>query len=322
MDYEKWCARSEDELCQIDLAEINLTAASGLPGAESLDIGALRKKLDDCAGLVDSTIRRLWHKCGKREYRSYTPNQFRILAMVTVLQRDLGVRYNPACMTGEYDARDARNCFIHGPLTGHGGTCASLPFLYVSIGRRLGFPLFVVQAKEHLFARWDGEGERFNIEATQLGFEPYDDLHFLTRPRPLSAGELRANPQFLRNMTPREELACCIAERAAVLFDNLKMSKAVKAIFFANYLSPFYFGRWAVISTASQTVLRMQNFDRNLPWERLVSVAAPRPQTRVGRWAVEQAKKELIRHVAIRRTPKPELNDSFFNSLNQEPPHI
>ena len=163
MDYGRWCALSDDELRGHDVAEVNLVAASGLPGAELLDLPALIQKLDDWAAIVDYGIRRMWRRCGRGEYREYTPNQYRILVMVTVLQRNLGVLYRAKCVVGNYDARDSRDNFLHGPLTGHGGNCVALPFLYVAVGRRLGFPLFIAQAKEHLFVRWDGDctlGER------------------------------------------------------------------------------------------------------------------------------------------------------------------
>ena len=61
-----------------------------------------------------------------------------------------------------------------------------MPVLYVAIGRRLGYPLYLVQAREHFFVRWEEPGgERFNIEATTLGFTPRDDEHFRHWPRPI-----------------------------------------------------------------------------------------------------------------------------------------
>ncbi len=90
--------------------------------------------------------------------------------MVTVLQRDLGLRYNLAFMEGEDDASDSHNLFIHGPLTGRGFTCVTAPVIYAAIGRRLGYPIKLVHAKQHTFCRWDErDGERFNIEATSPG---------------------------------------------------------------------------------------------------------------------------------------------------------
>lgn len=86
--------------------------------------------------------------------------------MVTVLQRNLGVEYNPESMTGPADCTDSRSLFLHGLLETGQGTCLSMPVLYVAIARRLGYPVFLVGAKQHLFARWEGDGERFNIECT------------------------------------------------------------------------------------------------------------------------------------------------------------
>jgi hypothetical protein len=147
--------------------------------------------------------------------REYTDAQFLVLSMVTVLQRDLGVKYNPACMTGPYDARDSRNHFIHGPLYGHGGTCSSLPILYAAIGRRLGYPLCVVNAKQHLFVRWEeAGGERFNFDATTRGFKAFDDAHYRQWPFPIREDKLREGV-YLQSFTRRRELACCIAQRAA-----------------------------------------------------------------------------------------------------------
>ncbi len=51
---------------------------------------------------------------------------------------------------GPYNASDSRFLFIHGLLTGFGGTCVSMPILYLAIARRLGYPLKLVETKEAL----------------------------------------------------------------------------------------------------------------------------------------------------------------------------
>ena len=53
-----------------------------------------------------------------------------MMALVTVLQRELGVRYDPACQDGAYCALDSRTLFIHGLLDDRGGTCVTMPVLY------------------------------------------------------------------------------------------------------------------------------------------------------------------------------------------------
>ncbi len=133
------------------------------------------------------------------------------------------------------------------------------------------------------------------------------------------AQDLRCWPHYLKNLTPREELACCLAERAAVFFDNLQLGKAVQAIYFANQLTPYYRGRWATFSMALETAKRMHLFDASLPWDDLVRIAAPQARTRDGQWAIEQGQMELRRVMAIRHAVN---RDSYFTSLEKERPHV
>jgi len=139
MHYERWCNPSEAELAKRDIAEVNLSVAQGLPLAGNFDIEALLRQLDEWSVLVERAISRSWKRRSSAEYSHLTGNQFRLLVMVTTIQRDLGVQYNLPFTDGEYDATDSRNLFLHGILAGHGGTCVTMPVLYIAIGRRLGF---------------------------------------------------------------------------------------------------------------------------------------------------------------------------------------
>jgi hypothetical protein len=189
VNWQSWTTLSNDELAAHDVAEINLSIAHGLPGAENLDIAAYLSKLDRWADQVRAYTERSlprfrrtpaeWWNCESR---------FRILCMVTVLQRDLGVSDNMDFVEGPRNASDSRTHFIHGPLSGFGGTCVNLPVLYLAVGRRLGYPLKRVSAKEHLFVRWRG-AVVFNIEATSIGFEPRSDEYHTRTPRVLSPRE-------------------------------------------------------------------------------------------------------------------------------------
>ena len=156
-------AVSDEDLSAPDVAEQSLFCARGLPGAENLDIEALCSRLDEWAELIDGATCRMLPKFQARpqEFEN-SEAYFRMLVMVTVLQRNLGVRYNPERMAGSLDCRDSRDLFIHGCLGEHGGTCASMPVLYLAIGRRLGYPLLLVGAKQHLFVRWEESGGEDN----------------------------------------------------------------------------------------------------------------------------------------------------------------
>lgn len=134
---------------------------------------------------------------------------------------------------------DSRDDFIHGIIEGRGGTCASLPVLYVALGRRLGYPLKLVAAARHLFARWDDPGgERFNIEISNPGgLDTHSDDHYLDWPVPIRGTEWQEVFHF-RSLTPREELACAWAKRGFCLRANGLPREAVKAFGVAWSLTP------------------------------------------------------------------------------------
>ena len=85
----------------------------------------------------------------------------------------------------EFPLQDVQDLFLHGLVNGTGGTCVSMPVLYVAVGRRLGYPLKLVTTAEHTFLRWENadSGERFNIEGTCRGYGRETDEHFRAWPR-------------------------------------------------------------------------------------------------------------------------------------------
>jgi hypothetical protein len=134
-------AMSDAELTQVDVARMNLLCAVGLPGAEGLNIDACLARLDEWAARVRSeTERHLYRATDPRyaEHSAHSQARLRAEILVQVLQEDCGVRYNPDRMHAP-DFRDFGDLFLHGVLPGgRGGTCASMPVLYVAVGRRLG----------------------------------------------------------------------------------------------------------------------------------------------------------------------------------------
>jgi hypothetical protein len=107
-----------------------------------------------------------------------TQARFRVVSMITHLQRDLGVRYRPALVANP-DAMIPADSFLHGIIQGDGGSCGNLPILYAAVGRRLGYPIKLVTTRSHLFARWDARphDECFNIEAAGQGVSFLPDSH-------------------------------------------------------------------------------------------------------------------------------------------------
>src|SRR5690606_22457846 len=87
---------STDELAKRDVAQLNLLTAQGLPGAENLDIERIEAELDRWADHVRrETDRHLYKfRADPAAFRN-SEAYFRVLMLITVLQQDLGVRYNP-----------------------------------------------------------------------------------------------------------------------------------------------------------------------------------------------------------------------------------
>jgi regulator of sirC expression with transglutaminase-like and TPR domain len=162
-----------------------------------------------------------------------------VLTLVTVLQKDCGVRYNPERIEAP-DFSDSRDLFLHGLLAGRQqGTCVSMPVLYVAVGRRLGYPLKLVTAKAHLFARWesaDGK-EGFNIEGTGQGLNCFPDEYYHTWPVPLTFEEV-ASAQYLKSLTSDEELAVFLSVRGHCLIAAGRLPEAQLAYAQAHQLAP------------------------------------------------------------------------------------
>jgi hypothetical protein len=112
---------------------------------------------------------------------------------------------------------NSRDLFVHGLTEAeHEGTCASLPVFYVAIGRRLGYPLKLVECKGHLFVRWEDGKERFNIEGTNRGLNCYPDEEYMEWPWPISQEEL-ATGMYMKSLSPRRELAAFLELRSLCL---------------------------------------------------------------------------------------------------------
>lgn len=232
----------EDELARQDIAAVNLACALGLPGAERINAALCLERLDDWATFVRQYTDHMWPRFQRcpADYH-HSEGHFRALALATALVRHLGVRYNPAKMADDVPF-DTADCFIHGILEGAGGTRATMPVVYVAVGRRLGYPLKLVpaQAKRcgHLFVRWDDPaGERFNIEATAYGLVCPTDDYYRTD-KYLVSPDFERDAGLLKSKTPRQELAGFLNERGWLWVEHGCYCHGIFALAWANALAP------------------------------------------------------------------------------------
>jgi hypothetical protein len=241
-DWRSYALLPISELANLDSAEVNLACAAGLPNADRLDSSAVLARLDKWANLV----RRYTERClpqfhANPERFDHSEGYFCVLVMVTALQRDLKLVYNPDKVADDASF-DANDTFIMGAVLGAGGTCASIPVVIAAVGRRLGYPIKLVAARSggvgHLFNRWDDPaGERFNIEASGEGLSKLPDDYYRTGEYQVTA-EQEEKLCLLRSMTPREELADFLTQRGFRWLELGKLRQAVEAFGFAYGLAP------------------------------------------------------------------------------------
>jgi hypothetical protein len=263
-----------EALAAKDIAAANLACADGLPGAEDLDTSQALRTLDAMAAQVRKETERHFYRF-KRNPADFESSEgyFRMLMLVVVLAEDFQVHYSADKIAAVVQARmddgffaDSRTVFLHG-LTGpkHEGTCSSMPVLYVAVGRRLGYPLKLVTTKGHLFVRWEGDGERFNIEATGHGVNRFQDDYYRHWPFEISHSEEVAEG-YLKSLTPAEEFAAFLSIRAMCLRQAGRQGEAAEAFSAAARSAPgcrSYTGMAASLRTGSYTRPQQTETRRN-----------------------------------------------------------
>lgn len=142
-----------EQLAQVDIAQLNVLCAEGLPGCEQVCISNTLSLLDNWAARVKSETTRHAYRFERSSAEFENSRGFyKLLMLGVVLAEDYRVHYrtdrqvspNLAGMNDGFFA-DARDVFLPGLLgESRSGTCSSMPVLYVAIGRRLGYPLKLV----------------------------------------------------------------------------------------------------------------------------------------------------------------------------------
>lgn len=227
-----------EKLTYENLLRTNLLCAEGLPGAEAINISDCEKTLSEWADHVASETKRNSHQYDDdpADYHN-SLGYYKMLMLITVLQQDYGVKYDPQRINIP-DFTVSRDLFLHGLLNPpHEGTCVSMPVLYAAVGRTLGYPIRLAVSKGHVFARWEGESERFNIEGTNQGLNTFSDDEYAHWPTPLTPEEM-AGGWYLRSLTPVEELSIFLGARGHCLLDSGRYAEAQVAYAQAHRISP------------------------------------------------------------------------------------
>ena len=242
LDLGKLLSLSRNQLEGIDIAVLNLACAKGLPGGD-VDIPATRRMLDQWAERVRSETERNHHLFTDNPAKFYNSESFfKAIMMVTILHEDMGVHYNDNRMK-DGDWSHGEDFLMYG-LTGNlrEGTCSTMPVLYVAIGRRLGYPLYLAATQRHVFCRWESDDGkvRFNLEGTGDFVHSYSDSFYRNWPLKLSYFDMGSGV-FLRNMSGVEEFASFLMIRGDILEAQNRLPEAEQAYAEAHALIPGHF---------------------------------------------------------------------------------
>jgi tetratricopeptide (TPR) repeat protein len=102
------------------------------------------------------------------------------------------------------EANDPNSLFLHTVMDKKEGYCLGLSILYLSIGERLGLPLYGVVVPGHFFVRYDDGRVKFNIETTSKGGSASDDHYIKKFKVPIRNGR----SIYLKNLSKIQTLGC------------------------------------------------------------------------------------------------------------------
>lgn len=278
-------ALSPTELECCDIARMNLLCAEGLTGAEDLMVDENLATLDKWVQHIKSeTDRNLHHFRENPAYYYNSESFFKMLTMSVVLYEDYGIRYDPKWIAPPSETQaddhffaDSRDILIHGLVGSQRmGTCSSMPVLYIALGRRLGYPLKLVTTKHHLFMRWDGPTEQFDMDATAKGINKYDDEYYKKFPFPITEQEIKEEG-YLKSLSPREELSVFLSIRGLCLTEAGRLTEAANSFNIAYKLVPYWRGN-QVMPSEAQRRLSVKSIPASQPQANYV---ATQPQSQI-----------------------------------------
>jgi len=260
------------ELRRVDTGLMNLYCAMGLRESDGVSMHSSLAELELMASRVKAETDRHYRKF-QTQPKDFNDSEayFRMLCLVTVLQQDFKVGYSPnrarpsegSIEPNETFFADSRDIFLHGLLGAkRTGTCASLPVLYIAVGRRLGYPLKLVAAKNHLFVRWESEREKLNIEATTPGLTTFDDEYYRRWPFPVTPDEERTE-RYFTSLSPAEELCVFLSLRTQCLLAAGRWEEALSSQEHVCRLTPHSVSQREILKRVRNQVKQLQQENRN-----------------------------------------------------------
>jgi len=159
-------ARSIEQVLRLSEDEVDLATAAMIISEQWSDIVHGRRYLSE---LDDMTLE-IRSQLEKKEVRA----NYRAIPMINEYLFD-ELEFKAVA-----EASDPNDLFLHSVLDRKRGYCLSLSILYLSLGERLGLPLYGVVVPGHFFVKYDDGRVQFNIETTSKGGSAPDE-HYMTK---------------------------------------------------------------------------------------------------------------------------------------------
>lgn len=236
----------EENLDRVDIGRMNIICARNVIKSELVDTKKYAAKLDEWAAIAKRLEQKYLPSYEKNAARyDNSLAKFKAVTLALTIQQDLKCGYNmnlieSGAMSDLRSPRFFRNAddiFITGLLRNRRGTCASLPVLFVALGRRLNYPVFLAHTKGHLYCRWDDGRECFNVEVTGQGVDTPTDSHYRGHPYSPTEEDIKREG-MLRNLTNRESLSIFLSTAAMNREANSDFDMAIILYDIALRMSP------------------------------------------------------------------------------------
>ena len=333
-------ALSPEQLEKCDVARMNLLCAEGLRGSENLDVQQCLDTLGQWTQHVeDETIRNYHRFLDHPEDYNNSRSYYRMTMLAMVLQQDFNTHYDPdramPQIRGEHEQNDvffsdSKDVFIHGLLGGERhGTCSSLPVLYAVVAQRLGYPVNLASAEEHLYLRYEDGTNHLNVDAAGAGFITHPDEEYRKWPHPITDEEIKTYG-YLQPMSHKQILGAFLAMRAANLTSAKRFDEAAQTWEAASrYLSPTPVLQ-GIVARAKERAEKIHQADRwDELWDEILWLQIPDREPKTQYFLDKQAQLLLFMNrntdvAAIEKAATDLKNevDNYVKSITSDTHHV
>lgn len=211
-------ARSIEQVLRLEAEEIDIATAALIISEQWSDVVAGRRYLSRLDDMAYEVRRRLGEKGLGSDYRA-------IGVINEYLFDELG--FKPVSQ-----ASDPNDLLLHSVIDRKQGYCLSLSILYLSLGERLGLPVYGVVVPGHFFVRYDDGKVRFNIETTGKGGNAPDE-HYVDKFKVPDGDSI-----YMTNLNKLQTLSCFFNNLGNAYSDIGDMETALAALEIAVEINP------------------------------------------------------------------------------------